>query len=64
MRTNIVIDDKLMSSAIKATGLKTKKEVVEEGLKTLIKLKNQSKLKSFRGKLHWEGNINKMRTDK
>jgi Arc/MetJ family transcription regulator len=64
MRTNIVIDDQLMSMALKSTGLKTKKEVVEEGLKILIKIKNQSNLKSLRGKLHWEGDIHKMRTDK
>ncbi len=63
MRTNIVIDDKLMNLALKTTGLKTKKEVVEEGLKVLIKIKNQRKLKSLRGKLHWEGDIEKMRTD-
>ena len=64
MRTNIVIDDKLMSMALKITGLKTKKEVVEEGLKMLLKLKKQSQLKLLRGKLHWEGNLDKMRTDK
>lgn len=63
MRTNIVIDDKLMTLALKSTGLKTKKEVVEEGLKILIKIKNQSKLKSLRGKLQWEGDIDKMRVD-
>jgi len=44
--------------------LKTQKEVVEEGLKVLIQIKNQSKLKLFRCKLHWEGDIQKMRTDK
>ncbi len=63
MRTNIVIDDKLMDLALKTTGLKTKKEVVEEGLKILIKIQNQGKLKSLRGKLHWEGDIEKMRLD-
>ena len=63
MRTNIVIDDRLMELALKTTGLKTKKAVVEEGLKTLIKIKSQSKLKSLRGKLHWEGDIDKMRID-
>jgi len=63
MRTNIVIDDELMKLALKTTGLKTKKEVVEEGLKILIKIKNRSKLKSLRGKLHWEGDIDKMRID-
>ena len=64
MRTNIVIDDKLMNLALKSTGLRTKKEVVEEGLKVLIQIKNQSKLKSLRGKLKWEGDIKKMRVDK
>ena len=48
----------------KSTGLRTKKEVVEEGLKALIQIKNQSKLKSLRGQLKWEGDINKMRADK
>ena len=64
MRTNIVIDDKLMNLALESTGLRTKKEVVEEGLKALIQIKNQSKLKSLRGQLKWEGDINKMRADK
>lgn len=64
MRTNIVIDDKLMSVALKISGLKTKKEVVEEGLRLLVKVKNQSKLKKLRGKLKWEGNLDEMRLDK
>jgi Arc/MetJ family transcription regulator len=64
MRTNIVIDDKLMNVALKTSGLNTKKEVVEEALRLLVKVKNQSKLKKLRGKLKWEGNLNEMRTDK
>lgn len=64
MRTNIVIDDKLMNLALKTSGLNTKKEVVEEGLKALIKIKSQRKLKSLRGKLHWEGDFDKMRADR
>ena len=64
MRTNIVIDDKLMSVALKTSGLKTKKEVVEEGLRLLVKVKNQNKLKKLRGKLKWEGNLEEMRIDK
>ncbi|MEZ5435904.1 MAG: type II toxin-antitoxin system VapB family antitoxin [Pseudomonadales bacterium] len=50
MRTNIVIDDKLMSDALKATGLNTKREAVELGLKMLIKLKKQEGIKAFRGR--------------
>ena len=61
MRTNIEIDDRLMADALKATGLQTKKEVVEIGLKALIKLKKQSSIRALRGKLKWEGDLNKMR---
>lgn len=61
MRTNIEIDDKLMDDALKATGLKTKKEAVELGLKTLIRLKKQERIKQFRGKLEWSGDLDDMR---
>ena len=61
MRTNIEIDDKLMNEAIKVSGLKTKKETVELGLKTLIRLKKQENIKRFRGQLEWTGNIDDMR---
>ncbi|MBD3342625.1 MAG: type II toxin-antitoxin system VapB family antitoxin [Candidatus Lokiarchaeota archaeon] len=61
MKINIKIDDKIMELALKTSGLKTKREVVEEGLKALIKIQNQAKLKSLRGKLHWEGDIEQMR---
>jgi len=64
MRTNIVIDDKLMSDALTTSGVRTKKEAVEEGLKLLIKVKKQGKLKKLRGKLKWDGNLDKMRLDK
>lgn len=64
MRTNIVIDDKLMSDALKSTGLQTKKEVVEEGLKALIRLNKQADIRSLKGKLKWEGDLDDMRSDK
>lgn len=61
MRTNIKIDDKLMNDALKATGLKTKKEAVEQGLKALIRLKKQEGIKRFRGKQEWSGDLDDMR---
>ncbi|MGD8591161.1 MAG: type II toxin-antitoxin system VapB family antitoxin [Chromatiales bacterium] len=63
MRTNIVIDDNLMADALKLTGLKTKREAVELGLKTLIRLKQQEEIRRYRGRLHWEGDLNEMRSD-
>jgi Arc/MetJ family transcription regulator len=64
MRTNIVIDDKLMRDALRASGLKTKREAVEEGLRTLLRLKRQGEIRKFRGKLCWRGDLDKMRADR
>ena len=64
MRTNIVIDDRLMEDALRLTGLKTKKEAVELGLRTLLRLGRQEKIRGFRGKLNWQGDLEAMRTDK
>jgi len=61
MRTNIEIDDKLMNDALKLTGLKTKKDAVELGLRTLVRLQKQAEIKKYRGKLKWEGDLDDMR---
>jgi Arc/MetJ family transcription regulator len=63
MRTNIVIDEKLIADAIRATGARTKKEAVELGLKALIQLKRQETLRGLRGKLQWRDDLDRMRTD-
>jgi Arc/MetJ family transcription regulator len=63
MRTNIIIDDRLMTATLKATGIKTKKEVVELGLQTLLRLKQQEQIKKYRGKLQWSGDLAAMRSD-
>jgi len=64
MRTNIVIDDTLMAAALKATGLQTKREVVEQGLRTILRLKQQTELRKLRGKYEWIGDLNAMRRSK
>lgn len=64
MRTNIVIDDALMAKTLRVTGLKTKREVVELGLRTLVRLHQQAAVRALRGKLAWQGDLNAMRTDK
>ena len=64
MRTNIEIDDKLMKATLKATGLKTKREVVDFALREVLRLKKQAELKKLRGKFHWEGDLEQMRLDK
>ena len=63
MRTNIEIDDKLMNDALRLTGVKTKREAVELGLRTLLRLRQQEEIRRFRCKLTWEGDLKAMRTD-
>ena len=63
MRTNIVIDDQLMAEALELTGLKTKREAVEQGLRALIRLSRQERIRRYRGKLRWEGDLDEMRRD-
>ena len=63
MRTNIVIEDRLMRDTLRATGLKTKRAAVEQGLRTLLRLSRQAEIRRLRGKLHWEGDLESMRSD-
>ena len=64
MRTNIVIDDELMANAFKATGLTTKKDVVEQGLRLLVMRNKQQGIRDLRGKVTWEGDLDEMRERK
>ncbi|MCE5280525.1 MAG: type II toxin-antitoxin system VapB family antitoxin [Deltaproteobacteria bacterium] len=64
MRTNVVVDDDLMKSALKVTGLKTKKDAIEEALKLLVQVRGRKEIKGFRGKLKWSGSLDEMRLDK
>jgi len=57
MRTNIVIDEKLMKETLRLTGLKTKREAVELGLRTIVRLRKQEEIRRYRGKLPWRGDL-------
>ena len=61
MRTNILLDENLIERAQKLTGIKTKREVVQEALRTLILMREQAEVRQFRGKLKWEGDLDEMR---
>jgi Arc/MetJ family transcription regulator len=64
MRTNIMIDDQLMADTLRLTGIKTKREAVELGLRTLVRLKQQEQLRALRGKLAWSGDLDAMRRER
>jgi Arc/MetJ family transcription regulator len=64
MRTNVVIDDQLMEEALLLSGFRTKKAAIEAGLRLLIKFSRQERVRNFRGKLKWVGDLDKMRTDR
>ncbi len=62
MRTNIDINDELLIEAMKATGAQTKREAVELGLAALVRLKKQERIRKYRGKLSWTGDLERMRS--
>ena len=61
MRTNIEIDDELMRKALRSSGKRTKRAVVEEGLHLLVKTRAQAKIRRMRGKARWNGNLDASR---
>ena len=63
MRAHIIIDDELMTDVLKLTGIKSKREAVEQGLRTLLALKQQEKIKQFKGVLSWHGDLEQMRSE-
>lgn len=64
MRTNIDIDDRLMRQAMRSSGARTKRAVVEEALRLLIQTKGQSSIRRLRGKVAWEGDLDSSRLER
>lgn len=61
MRTNIDIDDELMDKAMRSTGAATKKAVVEQALRLLVRTRGQASIRKLRGTVKWEGSLEEMR---
>ena len=59
-----MIEDRLMKRAMRASGAATKRETVEQALKLLVRLKEQEQIRSARGQLLWEGDLETMRRDR
>ncbi|MBN1507350.1 MAG: type II toxin-antitoxin system VapB family antitoxin [Sedimentisphaerales bacterium] len=64
MRISVVINDDLMKAALEASGFRTKKQAIEEGLRLLVSARPQENIRSFRGKLRWSGDLDRTRTDR
>lgn len=64
MRTNIDIDDRLMRQAMRTSGARTKRAVVEEALRLLIQTRGQSSIRRLRGEVTWEGDLNSSRLER
>ena len=63
MRTNVVIDDELMSRALRSSGCRTKRSAIESGLQLLVQVNSQKKLRTLKGKITWDGDLEEMRRD-
>ena len=64
MRTNIELDDQLVERAMRSSGARTKRAVVEVALRLLVKTHEQSAIRRLRGKVEWVGNLNESRLDR
>ena len=64
MRTTIILDDDLLKRAQQLTGIRTKREVIDVALRTMVRLHEQSSVRDLRGKLHWEGDLDESRQDR
>jgi Arc/MetJ family transcription regulator len=60
-RTNIILDEGLIEAGLKATGLKTQKELVDFALRDLLRREAQKKILGLRGKVKWEGDLSVIR---
>jgi Arc/MetJ family transcription regulator len=63
-RTNIDIDDKLIKEGLKATQLRTKKELVNYALEELVKKARRKRILKLEGKVLWEGDLRQMRASR
>ena len=61
MRTSVVIDDRLMLRALRASGCRTKRSAIEAGLRLLVQVNSQKKLRALKGRITWDGDLARMR---
>jgi len=60
-RTNVLLDDKIVEDCLKATGIKTRRALIDHALRELLRHESQTKILELKGKVHWEGNLNELR---
>lgn len=63
-RTNVLLDEELIDAGKKATGFKTSKAVIDFALREMMRHHNQKRILEFKGKIKWQGNLEKMRTSR
>ncbi|MFN2167182.1 MAG: type II toxin-antitoxin system VapB family antitoxin [Anaerolineae bacterium] len=64
MRTNVVLDDELVAEAMRLTGIKTKRELIDTALQALVRLERQKDILALEGAVHWEGDLDEMRSSR
>jgi len=60
-RTNVLLDDKIVEDCMKATGIKTRRALIDHALHELLRHESQTKILELKGKVHWEGNLTEWR---
>ncbi len=60
-RTNVVLDDRLVEDCLQATGIKTRRALIDHALRELLRHESQTKILELKGKIHWEGDLDEWR---
>lgn len=61
MKTQIFISKELVEKAQEVAGVDSPEAAVEIGLRNFVRLNDQKQIRNWRGKLHWEGDLDQMR---
>lgn len=52
-----MLDEDLVEAGLKATGLKTRKDLIDFALRDLLRRESQKKILQLKGKAHWDADL-------
>lgn len=60
-RTNVVLDDDLVTECRKETGIQTVRALIDHALRELLRHQRQKKVLELKGAVRWEGDLDTWR---
>lgn len=63
-RTNVVLDERLVGKGMRLTGIGTRRALIDYALRELVRRKEQKEILKLKGKIHWEGDLDRLRANR